>query len=97
MLQWVVNNDLPFVNGGISASMKSVQPQRFSHEAVYRIRLYNLYCLFGGVLEDRDEFLRFAYAPIPKQNIFMTFTIILVGAGGFEPPDAGTKILCLTA
>jgi hypothetical protein len=47
------NNDLPFVNGGISASMKSVQPQEgFSHEAVYHIRLYNLYCLFGGVLED---------------------------------------------
>jgi hypothetical protein len=47
------NNDLPFVNGDISASMKSVQPQRiYSHEAVYRIRLYNLYCLFGGVLED---------------------------------------------
>ena len=47
------DNDLPFVNGGISASMKSVQPQKgFSHEAFYRIRLYNLYCLFGGVLED---------------------------------------------
>ena len=46
------NNDLPFISGGISASMKSVQPQKgFSHEAVYRIRLYNLYCLFGGVLE----------------------------------------------
>ncbi|MBU1713600.1 MAG: hypothetical protein KKD47_10940 [Proteobacteria bacterium] len=51
------NNDLPFVNGGISASMKSVQPQKgFSHEAVYRIRLYNLYCLFGGVIEACDEF-----------------------------------------
>ena len=47
------NNDLPFVNGGISASMKSVQPQRsYSHEAVYCIRLNNLYYLFGGVLED---------------------------------------------
>jgi hypothetical protein len=47
------NNALPFVNGGISASMKSAQPQRsYSHEAVYRFRLYNLYCLFGGVLED---------------------------------------------
>ena len=48
------NNDLPFVNGEhYPASMKSVQPQKgFSHEAVYRIRLYNLYCLFGGVLED---------------------------------------------
>ncbi|MBU0545562.1 MAG: hypothetical protein KKH97_09505 [Proteobacteria bacterium] len=47
------NNALPFVNGGISASMKSVQPKNgFSHEAVYCIRLYNLYYLFGGVLED---------------------------------------------
>jgi len=46
------NNDLPFVNGGISASMKSGQPQKgFSHEAVYSIRLYILYCLFGGVLK----------------------------------------------
>jgi len=36
------NNDLPFVNGGISASIKSVQPQWIdAHEAVYRIRLYN--------------------------------------------------------
>ena len=51
------NNDLPFVDGGISASMKFEQPQKsFSHEAVYRIRLYNLYCLFGGVLEACDEF-----------------------------------------
>jgi len=47
------NNDLPFVNGGISASMKSGQPQKsYSHEAVYSLRLYNFYCLFGGVLED---------------------------------------------
>jgi hypothetical protein len=47
------NNYLPFVNGGISASMKSGQPQRIhSYEAVYRLRLYNLYYLFGGVLED---------------------------------------------
>ena len=47
------NNDLPFVNGGKFAYMESVQPQKgFSHEAVYRIRLYNLYYLFGGVLED---------------------------------------------
>jgi len=43
----------PFVNGGISASMKSGQPQNgFSHEAVYSIRLYNLYCLSGGVIEE---------------------------------------------
>jgi len=47
------NNDLPFVNGGISASMKSVQPHRsYSHEAAYLIRLYNLYSLSGGVLEE---------------------------------------------
>jgi len=47
------NNDLPFVNGGKFANMESAQPQKgFYHEAVYRIRLYNLYCLFGGVLED---------------------------------------------
>ena len=51
------NNELPFVDGGISASMKFVQPLKgFSHEAVYRIRLYNLYCLFGGVIEGCDEF-----------------------------------------
>ncbi len=31
-------------------------PKNFSHEAVYRIRLYNLYCLFGGVLEACDKF-----------------------------------------
>jgi len=47
------NDNLLFVNGGISASMKSGQPRRsYFHEAVYRLRLYNLYCLFGGVLED---------------------------------------------
>ena len=63
------NNDLPFVNGGISASMKSGQPQKsYSHEAVYRFRLYNFYCLSGGVLKNlRKVFLRSAYAPITKQ------------------------------
>ena len=51
------NNNLPFVNGGISASIKSEQPQRiYSHEAIYLIRLYNLYYLFGGVLEAGNEF-----------------------------------------
>jgi hypothetical protein len=30
------NNAMPFVNGGISASMKTVQPQWiFAHEAIY--------------------------------------------------------------
>ena len=47
------NNDLSFVDGGKFAYMESVQPQKgFSHEVVYSIRLYNLYYLFGGVLED---------------------------------------------
>jgi len=48
------NNDLHFVNGGISASMKSEQSQRsYSHEAVNRFRLYNISSLFGGgILED---------------------------------------------
>ncbi|MBU0545000.1 MAG: hypothetical protein KKH97_06660 [Proteobacteria bacterium] len=71
------NNDLPFVNGDISASMKSGQPQKgFYHEAVYRIRLYNLYCLFGASSKPVTNFLRFAYAPIPKRHIFMTITIM---------------------
>ena len=38
------NNSMPFVNGGISASMKSGQPQMGrAHGAVYGIRLYNIY------------------------------------------------------
>jgi len=46
-------NDLPFVNPPRRTSMKSIQPQKgFSHEAFYYIRLFNLYCLFGGVIED---------------------------------------------
>jgi hypothetical protein len=37
--------------------MKPLQPQKgFSHEVVYRIRLRNLYYLFGGVIEACDEF-----------------------------------------
>jgi len=47
------NNDLPFVNGVISAPMKSVQPQRsYYYEALRRLRLYNFYYLSGGVLEE---------------------------------------------
>jgi hypothetical protein len=47
------NNDLSFVNSGISAPMKSVQPQwSYYHEALRRLRLYNLYYPSGGVLED---------------------------------------------
>jgi len=47
------NNYTPFFNGGISASMKTKQPHWIdSHEAFYRIHLYNIYSLFGGVLED---------------------------------------------
>jgi hypothetical protein len=38
-----MNPAIPFVNGGISASIKSEQPQwTDGHEAVYSIRLYNL-------------------------------------------------------
>ncbi|MBU0544740.1 MAG: hypothetical protein KKH97_05335, partial [Proteobacteria bacterium] len=41
---------MPFVNGGISASMKSGQPQMGrAHGAVYGIRLYNIYRPYGGV------------------------------------------------
>ena len=73
------NNSMPFVNGGISASMKSGQPQKgLAHGAVYGIRLYNIYRPYGGVLEAlRKVFLRFAYAPIPKRNIFMRIAIKL--------------------
>ena len=66
------NNYMPFVNGAIFASMETVQPQWIdAHEAFYSLRLYNIYSLSGGVLEDLSQVLRFAYAPIPKQNIFM--------------------------
>jgi hypothetical protein len=38
-----MNQTIPFVNGGISASIISEQPPWISgHEAVYSIRLYNL-------------------------------------------------------
>jgi len=47
------NDNLPFVNPPRRTSMKSGQPWRsYSHEAVYRLRLYKFYYLFGGVLED---------------------------------------------
>jgi len=46
------NNYTPFVHGGISASMKTVQPRRTgAHEAVFSLRLYNFYSLSGGVIE----------------------------------------------
>ena len=46
------NNYTPFVHGGISASMKIVQPRwTDAHEAVFSIRLYNFYSLSGGVIE----------------------------------------------
>ena len=51
------NNYMPFVNGAIFASMETVQPQWIDvHEAFCSLRLYNIYCLFGGVLEACDEF-----------------------------------------
>ena len=51
------NNYMPFVNGAIFASMETAQPRWiYAHEAFYSLRLYNIYCLFGGVLEARDEF-----------------------------------------
>ena len=28
---------------------------------------------------------------------FFNIQLIMAGAGGFEPPNAGTKVLCLTA
>jgi len=38
-----MNPAIPFINGGISASMKSGQPHRTNgHEVVYSLRLYNL-------------------------------------------------------
>ncbi|MFO7667089.1 MAG: hypothetical protein R6V76_10750 [Desulfobacterales bacterium] len=46
------NNTKPFVNGGISASMKTMQPQWIiAHEAGYSLRLFNLCSLFGGVIK----------------------------------------------
>jgi len=47
------NNNLPFVNGAISASIKTMQPQLIdAHEAFYSLRLYDIYSLSGGVFED---------------------------------------------
>jgi hypothetical protein len=43
------NKDIPFVNGGISASIISEQPQwTDSHEAAYSIRLYNFIIAYLG-------------------------------------------------
>jgi len=47
-----MNINKPFVNGGISAPIKSVQPRwSYSHEAVHPPRLHNFYYLPGGFLE----------------------------------------------
>jgi hypothetical protein len=47
------NNTMPFVNGGISASMESGQPQKGrAHGADYSLRLYNIYRPYGGRVED---------------------------------------------
>jgi hypothetical protein len=52
-----MNPAIPFVNGGISASLKTGQPQWINaHEALYRLRLSNIYSLSGGVLEAYRQF-----------------------------------------
>ncbi len=43
------NNAIPFVNGGISASIISEQPQwTDGHEVVYTLRLYNFIIVYQG-------------------------------------------------
>jgi hypothetical protein len=43
------NNAIPFAHGGISASIKSEQPQWIDgHGAVYSIRLYNFIIVYLG-------------------------------------------------
>ena len=70
------NNDLAFVNGGISASMKSVQPQRISLTKPFIVSACTIFIVYlGASSKPVTNFLRFTYAPIPKRNIFMTFNI----------------------
>jgi hypothetical protein len=59
------NNDLPFVNGGISASMKSVHPKKIFPLIVYACTVFIVY--LGAFSKPVTDLLRFAYSPIPKR------------------------------
>jgi hypothetical protein len=51
------NNDLPFVNGGISAYMESVQPQKgFYHEVVFVSACTIFIIDLGASLKTCDEY-----------------------------------------
>jgi hypothetical protein len=82
------NNAIPFVNGGISASIRSEQPQwTYGHEAVYTIRLYNFIVVYQGASpKPLDESSANHIKFIPKQdssyrNIIMRTAINIKGKG----------------
>jgi hypothetical protein len=64
------NNAIPFVNGGISSSIRSEQPQwKEGHEAVYTIRLYNFIIAYQGASpKPLDKSSANHITPIPKQD-----------------------------
>jgi hypothetical protein len=64
------NNAIPFVNGGISASIRSEQPQwKEGHEAVYSIRLYNFIIVYlGASSKSLDKSSANHITSIPKQD-----------------------------
>ena len=63
------NNDLPFVNGGISASMKSVQPQRVFLTKPYIVSACTIFIVYLGAYSktcDKFPVVRIR-TPIPKR------------------------------
>ena len=93
------NNAMPFVNGGISASMKSEQPQwTDGHEAVYSIRLYNFIIVYSGASsKSLNRSSANHITPIPKQdssyrNIIMT-TAIMIAISCIERYETIGKIV----
>jgi len=80
------NNAIPSVNGGMSASIRSEQPQwRDGQEAVYTIRLYNFIIVYSGASpKTLDKSSANHKTPIPEQdssyrNIIMITAIIIAG------------------
>ena len=77
------NNYTPFVHGGISASMKTVQPRwTDAHEAVFSLRLNIFDSLSGGVIEGFRQIFCGSHTHTypnkliaPNRNIILTTAI----------------------
>jgi hypothetical protein len=85
------NNVIPFVNGGIYASIRSEQPQwRDGHEAVYTLRLYNFIIVYQGASsKPLDKSSANHRKSIPKQDYSYRNIVMIIAI--FENPLFMTK------